>query len=161
MMTSSLVGFPDDFIQHALYAPSAWFLHEVLSVDADANVVRARMDTTRLGALVDAQRTDSGHDLHVPAACFIQSTGVLGNLHAHLVLGLRAADGWFGYGTRITEARFERMGTIGAPVDATCTVTKARKMRGTWFVDYDFVYEQEGQTVYCSKQSAIWLQKTA
>lgn len=158
-MSRPLVGFPDDFVRHALYDPSAWFLHEVLSVDAEANVVRARMDTTRLGALVDAQRTDSGHELHVPAACVIQATGVLGNLHAHLVLGLRGADGWFGYGTRIQEARFDRMGMIGPPVDATCTVTKARQMRGTWFADYTFLFEQEGQPVYRSKQSAVWLQK--
>ena len=156
---SELKGFSPDFIASSLYEPEHWYLHELLEVDATRHRVRARMDTTRLGPLVAAQRTESGHALHVPAACVIQATGVLGNIHAREVLGLRAEDGWFGYGTRITGARFHTMGRIGPPVIATCTVTKRRHVRGSWFVDCEFEFTQEGALIYSSQQSAVWLQR--
>lgn len=154
---SELLGFSEAFIANALYAPDAWFLHELLEVDAEQQRIVARMDTTRLGPLVDAQRTDSGHALHVPAACIIQATGVLGNVHAREILGLKGEDGWFGYGTRVQQARFHRMGEIGPPVLAECVVKKARQMRGTWFADYAFTFSQHGEPIYSSEQSAVWL----
>lgn len=156
---SELKGFSDGFIASSLYAPEHWYLHELLEIDHETHRVRALMDTTRLGALVDAQRTESGHALHVPAACVIQATGVLGNIHAREVLGLLAEDGWFGYGTRITQARFHTMGRIGPAVIATCSVTKRRRVRGIWFVDCEFEFTQEGALIYSSQQSAVWLQR--
>lgn len=155
---TELKGFSPEFIASSLYDPTMWFLHELLEVDREAHIVRALMDTTRLGALVEAQRTDIGQKRHVPAACVIQATGILGNIHAREVLNLRGEDGWFGYGTRIQSARFHTMGDIGPPVIAQCTVTKMRQVRGTWFCDYTFEYTQEGELVYSSQQSAVWLQ---
>jgi|SRR5690554_408848 len=157
----TISGFSDEFIANSLYAPEAWFLHELLSVDHEAQRVRARMDTTALGQLVAAQRTDSGHALHVPAACIIQATGVLGNVHAREMLGLKGEEGWFGYGTRVSSARFHRMGLIGPPVIAVLQVKKARQMRGTWFVDYAFEFLQDDEPIYTSEQSAVWLREQA
>lgn len=153
-------GFPERFVKNALYTPEAWFLHELLKVDRDEARIVALMDTCALGELVQAQRTDSGHARHVPAACVIQSTGVLGNLHSQLILDLAPEDGWFGYGTRIRDARFHRMGEIGPPVTATLEATRVRCRRGTWFCEYRFTYEQSGELFYTSDQSAVWLQQS-
>lgn len=150
-------GFPENFVANALYTPEAWFLHELLEVDREGGRVVAQMDTTQLGELVAAQRTETGHARHVPAACVIQSTGVLGNVHSQLILGLAPEEGWYGYGTRIREARFHKMGVIGPPVIATLVADRTRCRRGTWFCEYSFTYTQDGELFYTSSQSAVWL----
>lgn len=147
---------PHDFEAEALYAPEAWFVHDVLEIDVDGGRVVGLIDTTRLGALVDAQRTHPGHHKHLPGAVAIQVTGTLGNLHAVYALGLRPSQGWVGYGTHVREARFRRMGAVGPPVVAELRATRARNLRGTWFVDYAFRFDQEGELVFESRQIAAW-----
>ncbi|MCB9780696.1 MAG: hypothetical protein H6742_19165 [Alphaproteobacteria bacterium] len=147
---------PEDFASECLYRPDAWFVHDLIELDRDGDRVVARVDTTRLGPLVDAQRVWPGHDKHFPGAIAIQITGTLGQLHAAYLAGLRATDGWFGFGTHIKKARFPRMGIIGPPVTTTLTCTRRRNFRGTWFFDYDFQYEQEGAVIYESTQTAAW-----
>lgn len=147
---------PGDFEREALYAPSAWFVHDVLELDREAHRVVALVDTTRLGALVDAQRPHPGHAPHLPGAVAIQVTGTLGNLHAVYVMGLRPTEGWVGYGTHVRDGRFRRMGTIGPPVIATAECTRRRQLGGTWFLDYRFRFEQDGEPVYESEQTAVW-----
>lgn len=147
---------PPDFEAEALYAPDAWFVHEVLEIDAEGHRVVGLIDTTRLGVLVEAQRELPGHRKHLPGAVAIQVTGTLGNLHAVYVLGLRPSQGWVGYGTHVRDARFRRMGHIGPPIVAALHATRARQLRGTWFVDYAFRFEQEGELVYESRQTAAW-----
>ena len=75
-------------------------------VDVPAGRVVCRVDTTKLGPLVDAQRPHTGHTRHVPGAIMVQITGTLGNLHAVYVLGLRVSEGWVGFGTHVRNARF-------------------------------------------------------
>jgi len=150
------MALPEDFDGEALYQPWAWFLHELLEVDVEQRRVVAAMDTTALSLLVDAQRVVSGHERHVPAAAIIQATGTLGQLYVVYGLGLRASAGWHGYGTHIRQARFARMGRIGPPIRATAVCTRQRQMMGTWFCDFDIRFEQEGEAVYTSTQSAVW-----
>lgn len=145
---------PEDFAAESLYAPEAWFVHDVLELDADRVV--ALVDTTRLGPLVQAQRPWPGHARHFPGAVAIQVTGTLGQLHAIYGMGLRASEGWVGFGTHIHRARFPGMGEIGPPVQAALQATRKRQLRGTWFVDYDFRYTQEGRLIYESTQTAAW-----
>jgi 3-hydroxymyristoyl/3-hydroxydecanoyl-(acyl carrier protein) dehydratase len=152
----TVLPLPDDFAAEALYAADAWFVHGLREIDAASRRVVAHMDTTRLGPLVDAQREVSGHQKHVPAAMVIQATGTMGQLYAVYALGLRATEGWSGYGTHIREARFHRMGLIGPPITVSVTATKQRQMMGTWFCEFDFAFVQDGQPVYTSKQSAAW-----
>ena len=147
---------PDDFERECLYAPSHWYVHDVLELDPTEHRVVARIDTTRLGAAVDAQRLHPGHLAHVPGAVVIQVTGTLGNLHAVYLMGLRPSEGWAGYGTHVRDARFRRMGRIGPPVIATATAWRRRQLRGSWFLDYRFRFEQEGEAVYESEQTAVW-----
>lgn len=146
------------FDGEALYDRSGWFVHRLVGLDRDARQVVGELDTTRLGALVTAQREVGGHERHVPAAIVIQMTGTLGHLWAVLGRGLRASDGWHGYGTHIHKARFSRLGLVGPPAQMTATCTRERQLRGTWFLDFDFVLRQEGEVVYRSKQSAAWRQ---
>ncbi|MCK6506970.1 hypothetical protein L6R53_26960 [Myxococcota bacterium] len=147
---------PDSFVHECLYAPEAWFIHDVLTLDPEGDRVVAWIDTTRLGPLVDAQRTWPGHDKHFPGAVAIQVTGTLGQLHAIYCMGLRASEGWIGFGTHVKKARFPSMGRIGPPATAALSVVRKRQLRGTWFVDYAFRYEQEGRLFYESEQTAAW-----
>lgn len=146
---------PADFDKECLYAPDAWFVHEVVSVDRDG--VRARTDTTRLGPLVEAQRVWPGHPKHFPGAVAIQITGVLGHLHAVYGLDLRSTEGWVGFGTHIKSAKFPTLGVIGPWVDLEARATKVRNIRGTVFSEYEFTYRQEGRVIYESVQTAAWV----
>ena len=149
---------PDDFEQESLYTRDAWFIHDVLEIDRSGNRVVGVLDTTRIGAFVDAQRPWPGHEKHLPGAVVIQMTGTLGQLHAVYVLGLRPTEGWVGFGTHLEKATFRGMGRIGPPVQATLHAERVRKVRGTWFVSYAFTFEQEGNRLYESQQTAAWFQ---
>ncbi len=151
---------PEDFGEEALYAPEAWFLDDIVEMNDDATQVIARLDTTRLGALVGAQRPWPGHAKHLPGAVAIQMTGTLGNLHAFYGLGLRPSEGWVGHGVAIRSARFTRLGRIGPDVIAKMTVTRVRNLRGQYFVSYQFELEQEGESLYRSEQTAVWHRHT-
>jgi hypothetical protein len=147
---------PEDFADEALYGPEAWFVHDLVELDPERNLVVARIDTTRLGLLVDAQRELPGHSKHFPGAIALQVTGTLGQLHATYCLGLRASQGWVGFGTHVLEARFVKLGRIGPEVIARCEATRVRRFRGNVFIDYDFEYSQEGEPIYVSRQRAAW-----
>lgn len=149
-------GFPDDFVRECLYEPSHWFLHELRELDPQTRRVVGVLDTTRLGGYDDAQRMVGPHERHVPGAVAIQITGTLGNLHATYVVGLRPSEGWVGYGTHVKEARFRRLARIGPPVVAALTEQKRRQWQGSWFLTYGFRFEQEGEVVYESEQTAVW-----
>lgn len=145
---------PPDFAKHCLYAPRSWFVHDVLQLEPGDDTVRAVMHTTDLGPLVDDQIEGPGHPKHVPGAAMVQATGTLGMLHAVYAMGLR---GWAGFGTHIHEARFGGLGAIGPDVILHCEVTRKRQLRGTWFVDYRFRFEQDGKELYRSRQTAAWV----
>jgi len=147
---------PGDFAEEGLYTADSWFVHDVLEVDE--NHVKVRIDTTQLGPLVAAQRVVPGHPKHFPGAVAIQVTGTLGQLHAVYGRGLRATEGWAGFGTHIKNARFPSMGEIGPEVIAEATCTKFRKFRGTWFGTYQFRFTQGDRVIYESEQSAGWHQ---
>lgn len=147
---------PPDFEAQALYEPSAWFIEDVVELDPEARRVVVRVDTTKLGPLVDAQRPIGGHPKHFPGAIMIQLTGTIGQLLAMYCHDLKPTDGWIGFGTVIKRARFLKIGRIGPPVLATGTLTRARHFRGSWHLTAEFVYEQEGEAIYHSEQTATW-----
>lgn len=148
---------PPDFSDHCLYNSDCWFAETVEHLDADC--VRVRADTTRLGPFVDAQVVRRGHPKHVPGAVMVQLTGTLGSLHCVYGLGLRDH---VGYGTHIKGARFPTLGRIGPAMWAELTVTRIRRIRGRVFAEYAFQFWQEGAddkraVIYLSEQSAIWM----
>jgi len=148
---------PADFLEHCLYARDAWFADAVEHLDADR--VRVRTDTTRLGPFVEAQVVRRGHPKHVPGAVMVQLTGTLGSLHAVYGLGLRDH---VGYGTHIKSARFPGLGRIGPAMWAELKVNRVRRLRGRVFTEYAFEFWQESPSgervlIYVSEQSAIWM----
>lgn len=152
------VSLPPDALQafeaESLYAPAAWFVHRLVSLSEDE--LRATMDTNRIGWLVGQQVVLPGHPAHLPAAVAIQCTGTLGQLYAVYGMGLRRHDGWTGFGTHIHRARFRRMGEIGPPLDLRLRCTRKRTLMGTRFCDFEFLFEQQGEAVYESHQTAAW-----
>jgi hypothetical protein len=147
---------PPDFADESLYTEDHWYLHDLVEVDAEAGLVVATMDTTRLGHTVDAQVERPGHPKHVPGAVMVQVTATLGNLHAVYALGLRPSEGWVGFGTHIKDARFPSLGVIGPAVTCRAEAGRVRTVRGTRFVEYRFTYTQDGRTIYSSTQLAGW-----
>lgn len=85
-------------------------------------------------------------------------TGTLGNLHAVYVLDLRPSQGWTGFGTHMSAARFPALGTIGPPLLAEVHATRVRRLRGRHFVEYRYRLEQEGRLLYEASQTAMWFQ---
>jgi len=148
---------PPDFAQESLYTPDAWFVTDA-TFDGLAHSVHGVVDTTLLGPFVASQRQWPGHPRHFPAAVAVQLTGTLGSLHAIYLLGLRPTQGWVGFGTHIRKARFGKMGKIGPVMDAHAVCTRRRRFGKTWFLTYDFRFEQEGAVVYSSQQTAAWFQ---
>ncbi len=148
------MALPADFEKECLYRPSSWFVHDMIAVSEKAVV--AHTDTTRLGELVGSQNELPGHPLHVPGAVMVQITGTLGNLHAVYGLGLRVSEGWVGFGTHVRSARFPSIGTIGPGMEVALEAQRVRRIRGRWFVEYQFTYTQEGRVIYQSEQSAVW-----
>ncbi|TNE92822.1 MAG: hypothetical protein EP330_00105 [Deltaproteobacteria bacterium] len=152
------MAIPEDFAAESLYDESGWFIHDVLEIDREAKRVVALVDTTRLGPLVDSQRSFPGHDKHFPGAVAVQLTATLGCLLCTYVLDMRATEGWVGFGTHIHSAKFPTMGIIGPPVHAAVEIVRHRSMRGTHFIRYRFHYTQEGRDVYVAEHSAAWFQ---
>lgn len=148
---------PSDFQAESLYQEDCWFIHDILEIDKEGGRIVGVLDTNRLGPMTGTQRDVGGHAPHVPAMVMVQMTGTLGQMHAIWVLGLRATEGWIGYGTHMKSARFRNLATVGDPIRAELTATRVRWFRNTCFVDYRFRYEQNGQLVYESEQTAAWV----
>ena len=147
---------PADFERESLYAPRSWYVHDLVALDRDAGRVVGVLHTTDLGSLVQDQIPHPAHPKHVPGAVLVQATGTLGLLHAVYVLDLRPSEGWAGYGIKIHQATFRSLGRIGPDVQLEAVATRCRQLRGTWFVDYRFRFEQEGRLLYASEQRAAW-----
>ena len=148
----------ENYAQESMYTREAWFIDEVLEVNADAQRVVGLLHTEHLKTLVEQQRVWPGHPKHFPGAVAIQMTATLGQLYAIYVLGLRATEGWVGFGTHIKKAKFGALGEIGPVVRAQATCIRARQIRGTWFTDFEFEYTQNGKLLYASTQTAAWVQ---
>jgi len=148
---------PEDFARESLYAPEAWFVQDA-TLFPEEQRLEATCDTTRLGPLVDAQRVWPGHDHHFPGAVAIQITGTLGQLYAVYMLDLRPTKGWIGFGTHIRDARFRKIGEIGPPVRCHARLESCRDFRGTLFTTFAFRFEQHGEEIYRSRQTAAWKQ---
>lgn len=147
---------PDDFETESLYTRDQWYVHDLVSLDKEAGVLRATTDTTQFGAVVAAQKPWPGHPPHVPGILMIQITGTLGNLHAVYGLGLRMTEGWVGFGTHIHDASFRNLGEIGPEIQLELKVERVKVVRGATFAKYAFRFEQAGKLLYTSKQTAVW-----
>jgi hypothetical protein len=145
------------FLEECLYGPGAVFIDEILSIDRDAGVVRARMPTPPTLPLTSEQRGDPRlHPPHVSGALMVHVTGILGFVHAYYVLDLRHSAGWVGFGTHIHNARFRALATLGEPLLLEGQCLQTRRLSGNLFCRYRFKFTQIETVVYESEQSAVW-----
>lgn len=145
------------FLEDCPYGPGAILIDEILDVDRDAGLVKARLPATEdLPFTRDQRAHPVRHPRHVAGSVMVHATGILGFAHAYYCLDLRHADGWIGYGTHIHTARFRKMATCDRPLELVCRSTDLRRIRGNIFGRYEFRFYQAGEVVYEGDQSAIF-----
>jgi hypothetical protein len=150
------VPIPPDFITECLYAPEAWFIHDVDFYPDEKRLV-GHLDTRGLETLVSAQREWPLHEKHLPGGIALQITAILAQLYGIYVLDMRATEGWVGFGTHVQDAKFPTMGRIGPPVECHLREISHRPIRSTWFTQFEFEYTQNDNTIYQSRQTAAWM----
>jgi len=145
------------FLEDCLYGPDAVLVDEILAVDREQGLVRARMPTPPTLPITRDQRGDPRlHPRHVSGGLMVHVTGILGFVHAYYILDLRHADGWVGFGTHVHNARFRALASLGEPLVLEGQHTQIRRLAGNLFVRYRFRFSQGDSVVYESEQSAVW-----
>ena len=140
------------------YDPEVLFFDQLLAVDREQNLIRARMPTSDAMPFTRSQRAHPvRHPRHVAGAVMVHASGMLGFVHAYYLLGLRHRDGWIGYGTHIHRVVFRKLVEPGAPIEATCQATRTRAGKQRYFVRYRFEMRHEGALCYEGDQTAVWL----
>jgi hypothetical protein len=146
-----------EFVADCFYGPDAVLFDEILHVDRERGLVRARMPTPATLPITRDQRGDPRlHPPHVAGALLVHATGILGYAHAYYVLDLRHKDGWVGFGTHIHNARFRALCAVEVPIVAECQALQIRRLSGNLFARYRFEFRQADGLVYESEQSAVW-----
>jgi hypothetical protein len=149
--------FSPEFLEDIFYAPDALFLDRIESMSRERSEIICRMPTDQVFPLTTSQRGDERlHPRHVAAGIIVHVTGMVGWAHAYHLEGLRHHEGWAGFGTRIHNAAFRKMVTLGPPLFCKARAKKTRNISGKLFTTYEMSFEQEGQVAYESEQSAIW-----
>jgi hypothetical protein len=147
-----------DFLDDCPYQPEAVLLDEIVQIDAQKGLVRARMPVRADLPLTRFQRVDPvRYPHHVNGGVLVHLTGILGFVHAYYVLGLRFREGWVGVGALINKARYPNMAHVGRPLDLQLTATDIREGKTRKVVTYDFLFLQNEKPVYTSNQTAIWM----
>jgi 3-hydroxymyristoyl/3-hydroxydecanoyl-(acyl carrier protein) dehydratase len=145
------------FVADCPYGPGGLLLDEILEIDREQGVIKARMPTHDDLPLTREQRAhEVRHPRHVSGGLMIHMTGMVAFAHSYYVLGLRHADGWIGYGVRIKDARFHAIAPPGPPIELACRATKVRKQHHRVFVEYEFQFTQGDKLIYEGSQSAMW-----
>ncbi|MEL7372091.1 MAG: hypothetical protein AAFN74_24410, partial [Myxococcota bacterium] len=133
-----------DFLRDCPYGPGGVLIDELLTVDRDAQLVRARLPTDQDLPITNTQRTHpERHPAHVAGGLMVHLSGIMGFVHAYYVLDLRHADGWVGYGVRIHGVRFAALAHLNAPLILQAQSTQVRTIRGQKFARYQFQFSQE------------------
>jgi 3-hydroxymyristoyl/3-hydroxydecanoyl-(acyl carrier protein) dehydratase len=145
------------FVADCPYGPGGFLIDEILEIDRDKGLVRARMPTHDDLPLTREQRAHpERHPRHVSGALMIHMTGMVAFVHSYYVLGLRHSDGWIGYGVRIQNARFHALAPPGDPIELSCLAKRVRKQSKSVFAEYAFEFTQSGRLIYEGAQSAMW-----
>ena len=155
------MALDQEFVADCPYGPAAICIDEILEIDKEAGLIRARMPTRPDLPLTRDQRAHPvRHPRHVSGGFMVHLTGMLGFMHTYYVLGLRHADGWIGYGGRIYDARFAALATMGPPLDLEVRGTKVRQRENQVFGRYEFRFTQEDRLIYQGDQAAMWMRVT-
>ena len=146
-----------DFIDDCPYGPEGQLIDEVLLVDIEGSLVRARMPTHEELPITRTQRAHpTRHPRHVSGGLMVHMTGIVGFVHSYYVLGLRHRDGWIGYGARIHHARFHALAAPGEPLVLECKAKQLRRGDVRVLGRYDLRFFQGEKLVYEGDQTAWW-----
>ena len=146
-----------DFIDDCPYGPEGQLIDEVLLVDIEGSLVRARMPTREELPITRTQRAHpTRHPRHVSGGLMVHMTGIVGFVHSYYVLGLRHRDGWIGYGARIHHARFHALAAPGEPLVLECKAKQLRRGDVRVLGRYDLRFFQGEKLVYEGDQTAWW-----
>lgn len=146
-----------EFIEDCPYGPEGQLIDELLLVDLENSLVRARMPTHDELPITRTQRVHpTRHPRHVSGGLMVHMTGIVGFLHAFYVLGLRHRDGWIGYGAKIHHARFHALAAPGEPLILECRAKQLRKGDLRVLGRYDLRFTQGDTLVYEGDQTAWW-----
>lgn len=150
-----------EFIEDCPYGPEGQLIDEVLLVDVENSLVRARMPTHDDLPITSTQRVHpKKHPRHVSGGLMVHMTGILGFVHAYYVLGLRHRDGWIGYGAKIHGARFHALASPGEPLVLEARATQMRRGDLRVLARYDIKFHQGDRLVYEGDQTAWWTRVT-
>jgi hypothetical protein len=149
------------FVADCPYGPEGLLIDELLAVDHDRQLVRARMPTSDALPLTSAQRAHPiRHPRHVSGGLMVHMTGMMGFLHAYYLLDLRHESGWIGYGGKIYSARFRALAPPGEPLVLECASTQTRRGDTSIFARYSFRFTQMQRgvetVIYEGDQAAFW-----
>lgn len=151
------MGLDPKFVADCPYGPGGLLIDELLEVDVEKSMVRARMPSHGDLPLTREQRNHPLlHPAHVSGGLIVHMTGMLGFLHAYYVYGLRHAEGWVGYGVRIHAARFHNLGAMGESIELKGWATHARKGDTKILARYSFEFTQGKKLIYEGDQTALW-----
>ena len=146
-----------EFLANCPYDDEAILIDAILEIDAAQDRVRARMPVHHDLPLTRNQVVSAQHPRHVAAGLMVHATGVVGYIHAHYILGLRAKDGWTGYGVRIHDARFSALAEPDTPLILEGVAQRVRRLNDQIFARYNFHFLQADKTVYKGEQTAVWV----
>lgn len=145
------------FVADCPYGPAGLLIDEILEIRADESFVAVRMPTHEELPLTREQRAHPvRHPRHVSGGLMVHMTGMVAFVHAYYVLGLRHADGWIGYGARISSARFHALAPPGEPMRLECRATLVRKTPKTALARYGFRFLQGDKLIYEGDQTALF-----
>jgi 3-hydroxymyristoyl/3-hydroxydecanoyl-(acyl carrier protein) dehydratase len=153
--------FDEVFLAELLYDPEVLLLDELLEIDPEQSLVRARLRVDETLPLTAHQRTHpERHPRHLAGGLILHATGSLGFVHAYYLLDLRTSEGWTGYGTHIHRAVFRGLIEPGDEVEATCRATRLRLGDERHVVRYAFDFRRDGKRVYEGDPTARWFRVT-
>lgn len=133
-------------------------IDEVLEVDLDKSLVRARMPTHDDLPITREQRAHPVlHPRHVSGGLMVHMTGIMGFVHGYFVLGMRHREGWIGYGARIRAARFHALATPGEPMILEAVAKEVRRGDTRMLSRYDLKFTQGDKLIYEGDQTAFWM----
>lgn len=145
------------FTDDCLYDLDGLLIDEIVEINREESMVRARMPTHEDLPLTRRQRVDPElHPRHVSGGLMIHMTGMIAFVHFYYVLDLRHSEGWTGYGVRIHSARFKNLARPGVPLILECRATRSRRIRNTITARYAFTFTQDDKLVYEGDQTALW-----
>lgn len=149
-----------DFLEHYFYSVDCFMISSVENADADAKEIRATWAPgTRLLVGQHQRGPESWHPRHVSGADMLMMTVSLGSLHAYFFHGCRWQEGWVGFGNRMEGVEFKSMAKPDAPMVLRSREARTRRGSQRVLLDMEFEFTQQGQTVYSSRQTALFVRK--